>query len=258
MMRAAILLLTWITGTGAYPALAQDNHFELIAYHVTDPAASEALIRKIGTEKDTNFWVLTGNSSLLMTDKYRAAAETAQAAPFKAENRMTGTAGFVVLYRADKFAVTGVTSPRLYRTGSGERSPFVLRLRERAVGREFLLAVNSFYAGNREKRHRQASKFKKWAETQPLPVIAAGDFQFEWNRETGRGDRGFRRLTRDHILDWLRPENIAEICTGQAIQDFVFLGGGAQNWFASGRLLAPLAGDCGERLPLRVRIFLPV
>lgn len=45
--------------------------------------------------------------------------------------------------------------------------------------------VNHLYRSNNERRHAQAQGLNEWARSQTLPVIATGDYNFDWHFQTG-------------------------------------------------------------------------
>jgi len=69
--------------------------------------------------------------------------------------------------------------------GGNVRAPLVAQLRLKPAGPEFLFMVNHLYRSNTEWRHEQARLLNAWARSQTLPVIAVGDYNFDWDVSNG-------------------------------------------------------------------------
>ncbi len=131
--------------------------------------------------------------------------------------------------------------------GGNVRSPLVTRLRSKSTGEEFFVMVNHLYRKRADRRREQAKKLNEWARAQVLPVIAVGDYNFDWRSDTDHGE-GLTLLTQDDVFEWLKPSN-APLPTQchpvyKSILDFVFVSGAAQDWTASAKTLFPEASYC--------------
>jgi endonuclease/exonuclease/phosphatase family metal-dependent hydrolase len=132
---------------------------------------------------------------------------------------------------------------------SGEwthRSPLVGRFKDRETGVEFLCVVNHLARGDESVRNRQAIGLRKWAESQPLPVIACGDFNFDWLFATERGNAAFDYFLEEGVWTWVRPEKLIDTnwmdvepharekdrkdAYPDSMLDFVFVAGAAKEW----------------------------
>ena len=49
--------------------------------------------------------------------------------------------------------------------------------------------------------------FNDWASRQQLPVIAVGDYNFDWSVIDGdtNHDEGYDKLTANSVFEWVRP-----------------------------------------------------
>lgn len=126
------------------------------------------------------------------------------------------------------------------------RSPLAAHFKDRETGVEFLCMVNHLARGDESVRNRQAIGLRKWAAVQTLPVIACGDYNFDWTFATERGNAGFDRFTRDGVWTWVRPAELIDsnwydvdpLAPREqrvdeypgSLLDFVFVAGGAKAW----------------------------
>jgi endonuclease/exonuclease/phosphatase family metal-dependent hydrolase len=123
----------------------------------------------------------------------------------------------------------------------------VAKLRLKPAGPEFLFMVNHLYRSNTDRRHEQAGLLNAWARSQTLPVIAVGDYNFDWDVSNGDTvhDRGYDLLIADGVLTWIRPPQLIRTqCSFNNVPDFVFVAGSARQWRASSEILATQESYC--------------
>lgn len=135
--------------------------------------------------------------------------------------------------------------------GADVSAPLVARFVVRRSGKKFLFVMNQFNARNAEIRRAQAYVLNDWVRRQEVAVIAAGDFSFNWALEAGstQHDAAYDALVAGKRLEWVKPLGLIATRPGEvaAVHDFVFVGGYAQEWFASSAILAP--DYFGAKLP---------
>ena len=111
------------------------------------------------------------------------------------------------------------------------RAPLVGEFIHGDTGVHFLVVVNHLYVNQSKGRHRQAEMLNMWANNRPFPIIAIGDFHFEWELDGETRDAGFDLLTKGDVFTWVRPELLVPTqCNSNSIQDFVFAAGTAKTW----------------------------
>jgi endonuclease/exonuclease/phosphatase family metal-dependent hydrolase len=123
------------------------------------------------------------------------------------------------------------------------RSPLVARLRDKTNGRTFWLIVNHLARGEADLRVDQARALKQWAEDHPdEAVITAGDFNFDYSFEAGKGNAAYDAMVEGGVWQWLKPDplvdsNWADDRDSQgrdrypdSILDFVFVANRAKGW----------------------------
>jgi endonuclease/exonuclease/phosphatase family metal-dependent hydrolase len=123
------------------------------------------------------------------------------------------------------------------------RSPLIARVRDRVSDESFWLIVVHLARGEAELRVDQARVLKRWAEDHPgEPIIAAGDFNFDYDFHTRRGNSGFDAMLEDGVWQWLRPDPLVDSNWADdrqnpghdrypdSILDFVFVAQRAKGW----------------------------
>jgi len=152
-----------------------------------------------------------------------------------------------IIYDADRFEL--VRRLELDEINNDRhRSPLVAHLRDRTSGREFLVMVNHLARGDAEYRTTQARQLVEWARNQNLPVVAVGDYNFDFDFASGNGNEGFRAMLRDNIFQWVRPVELIDSNwfdpepDGQdnfpgSLLDFAFVAGSATTWQAECRII---------------------
>ncbi|MGB3615004.1 MAG: endonuclease/exonuclease/phosphatase family protein, partial [Elainellaceae cyanobacterium] len=116
------------------------------------------------------------------------------------------------------------------------RAPLVAQFQIRDTPYQFLFMVNHLYRSDEEKRHQQADKLNQWGRSQTLPVIAVGDYNFDFdvtNGDAGQRDPGFDLMTNSEVFTWVRPQPLAmTYCSDRynSILDFIFVANGATRW----------------------------
>ncbi|MEM7456621.1 MAG: hypothetical protein AAF456_19910 [Planctomycetota bacterium] len=128
------------------------------------------------------------------------------------------------------------------------RSPLVTHLRNTESGYEFLVMVNHLARGKEEVRQEQAAKLVDWARGQTLPVLALGDYNFDYVFESAQGNEAFRIFMRDGIYKWLKPaemidtnwydpEGDGEDNYPGSMLDFAFVAQQAMDWDAEFKVI---------------------
>jgi endonuclease/exonuclease/phosphatase family metal-dependent hydrolase len=136
----------------------------------------------------------------------------------------------------------------------GSRKALVGRFRHKAAGLEFLFIVNHFNRGDVERRQRQAALLRDWVLDQELPAVLVGDFNFDFDPQSGRGNKAFEIFTAKRGLDWIRPDCVTKgncpatgtQCDGRynSIMDFIFVADQRRGWEGLAEVLFQRADYC--------------
>lgn len=128
------------------------------------------------------------------------------------------------------------------------RAPLVAHFRDRSSGVEFLLMVNHLARGKAEVRQRQARQLVEWARDQTLPIVAIGDYNFDFVFATNSGNEAFNIFLRDNIYRWVKPVELIDSNWFDpepdgvdnypgSLLDFCFVAGPAVEWQAESRVI---------------------
>jgi endonuclease/exonuclease/phosphatase family metal-dependent hydrolase len=215
----------------------------VVSSNVESGDASPAWIgREIIEKIDAHIWGFSEVDGAEWAASFKEAAEEAYHREYRS---ILGTTGdrdrLLILYDDDLLDHVETIELHELNIGGGVRAPLIARLRLTVSGREFLFMVNHLYRGNAGARHVQATKLNAWARQQQLPVIAVGDYNFDWNLPKGEKDhdKGYDNLTRDGVFTWTRPPVLVQTQCSQSfnsVLDFVFVSGEARTWKASSEI----------------------
>ena len=130
------------------------------------------------------------------------------------------------------------------------RSPLVVHFKDILTGKEILVMVNHLARGNAEARQIQAEKLVKWARDESMPIIALGDYNFDYDFNTRQGNEAFRLFMKDNIWQWVEPIELVdtnwydnpEEPDGKddypdSMLDFGFVAGSAKQWTTSCKVI---------------------
>jgi len=130
------------------------------------------------------------------------------------------------------------------------RSPLVGHFKDVLTGKELLVMVNHLARGNEETRQIQAKKLVEWGREQTIPVVALGDYNFDYVFETREGNESFRLFMKDNVWQWVEPIELVdtnwydnpEEPDGKddypgSMLDFAFVSGSAKSWTTSCKVI---------------------
>jgi endonuclease/exonuclease/phosphatase family metal-dependent hydrolase len=233
---AAILVSLW-TGLGWAQAL------RVVGFNVESGGARpDVLDDLIAAAQGVDIWGFSEVHDVVWATLFAKAAEHGEAADFK---RILGSTGasdrLLIVYNADRLDVVRHFELSRTNVGGNVRAPLVAHFRFKPAGAEFLFMVNHLYRSKAERRHEQARLLNEWARSQTLPVIAVGDYNFDWDVSNGEADhdQGYDLLIQDEIFVWIRPQRLIKTqCSFESVLDFTFVAGDAKRWRASSEILA--------------------
>jgi hypothetical protein len=155
-----------------------------------------------------------------------------------------GTTGWddrlVLAWDDARFALDSSEELADINVGGTVRAPLVGHLRERASDQALLFVVNHLWRSDAASRHEQAGLLNDWGRAQDGPVVMVGDYNFDWDVETGEHDAGYDALVADGVFRWVEPATLVKTeCSPyyDSVLDFVFVGGAALAWDATSEIL---------------------
>ena len=226
---------------GLAPVHASLSPFTVGGWNIgLDDADPQVIAALLADYQGVDLWGLAevndGGGAVALLE---GAAEAGENADFQAVLGRSGDAmRLLALYNARRYDLLDWQELDAINTTGNARAPLVLHLRQRAGGQEFLFMVNHLYRSRADERLRQAQMLAQWAAEQTLPVIAVGDYNFDWSVRGGERDhdRAYAALTADGVWDWVRPADLVTTqcsgwpCTYNSVLDFVFTAGPARDW----------------------------
>lgn len=225
---------------------ASAQPLDVVGWNAESGGADPLVIAQ--TLRDTEGVEVWGLSEVLASWEagLRAAAGEASGRQFESVLGSTGGADrLLVLYDASRFHAVRHFELHHINYERRVRSPLVVELRDRESGLAFLFMVNHLYRSRADQRLEQSRQLREWAAGERLPVIAVGDYNYDWHYRDGEADHdpGYDELVADGILTWVRPETLVptQCSRFESVLDFVFAGGEARAWRPESRILA--AGD---------------
>ncbi len=202
--------------------------------------------QRIADFEDIDLWGISEVNRSRTVPTFETAAEVGENADYES---VLGTSGggdrLLAIYDAERFELLSFEELDYINTTGNARAPLVLHLRERETGGEFIFMVNHLYRSRDGERHKQAQLLNEWAAEQTLPVIAAGDYNFDWSTVGGQFDHdlGYDLLTANNEWAWIEPDELVTTqCSGwpckyHSVLDFVFTAGPAQDWKAESEIV---------------------
>ena len=233
------------------PAWAQT--LTVAGFNVESGAANPNVIaEQIGPLDGIDLWGFSEVKNSTEARAFQQGAEDGESGTFES---ILGTTGgqdrLLIVYNSDR--LERVSSGELHdlNIGGNVRAPLWGRFRLKPSGPELIFMVNHLYRGNTAGRHAQAQGLKSWAQSQTVPVIATGDYNFDWHFQTGdtNHDRGYDLMTEGGFFRWVRPPSplVPTNCSfHKSVLDFVFVSGEAQGWQAESEILFPEGSYCPD------------
>ena len=128
------------------------------------------------------------------------------------------------------------------------RSPWTMLVKDLATGRSFHLVTVHLARGWEGMRQRQARGIRDWAREKSLPVVAIGDFNFDYVFADEKGNEAFNQFLEDGIMKWVRPEELIDTNWYDpekdgvdnypgSMLDFAFVAGPAKDWSPTCRVI---------------------
>lgn len=124
------------------------------------------------------------------------------------------------------------------------RSPLAVKLAFKSNSATFWVIANHLARGEADLRTEQARMLRQWAMDSHEPIIAAGDFNFDFDFKTQQGNPGFQAMLEGDTWTWLKPDPLVDSNWSDdrqikgrrvdrypdSILDFVFVANDAKKW----------------------------
>jgi TolA-binding protein len=155
-----------------------------------------------------------------------------------------------IIYNAKKFELLQRLELNEINFEYRYRSPLVAHLRDKATKQQVMVLNNHLARGRAEVRTKQAEQLVEWARDQTVPIVAVGDYNFDYVFKTRKGNDGFTAMLRDNIWQWVEPVELIDTNwfdnpknpDGRddyegSMLDFAFVAGAATEWKAECRVI---------------------
>jgi endonuclease/exonuclease/phosphatase family metal-dependent hydrolase len=221
----------------------------------TDEAVAARVRRFQGV--DVWGWAEVGNDTTLQA--FEAAAEHDEGgADYTPILSTTGCGDRLgIVFNATRLQLIG--SQELHRVtynadqppaGRCQRSPLVAEFQDTRSNRRLLFMVNHLARADNASRRDQGQRLNEWVRKQTLPVIACGDYNFDWSATNGdqNHDVGFDSVVADNHWTLVRPTQLTQSqCNPNfdSVFDFVFVNTAARP-LALNSVILQEANDCGN------------
>ncbi len=131
--------------------------------------------------------------------------------------------------------------------GGKHCTPLVVRLKDRSEGRDLIVLQVHLSLEDAEFRAQQAGALREWARNQATPIIAIGDYNFDYNFRAQKGNAGFDEFIRDGVWKWIEPLEMIDTSWSEdgsgndrfpdTMLEFNFVAGAAKHWQAKCRVI---------------------
>jgi endonuclease/exonuclease/phosphatase family metal-dependent hydrolase len=248
-LRSSVLVLVLAVAL-VIPATGQDGvSIRVAGWNLESGESNPALLRRqLGTKQGIDIWGLSEVQPDSI-EEFERGAEEGENADFDV---ILGTTAFedrlAIIYDTTRFEQVGNEEELTFiQLRPGLRAPLVARFRGRQTGQEFFFMVNHLKRGGAQNvdRIQQARLLNQWARQQTLPVIAVGDYNFDYDVERGDAgvpfrDRGFDEMTQDGVFVWVRPQRLFKTNADEdfnTVLDFIFVANPPFGWSGQARIL---------------------
>ncbi len=231
---------------------------------VSDPATIASQIKELANAPETRFSILVLSEVEPKTvDAFQTAA--AQGLGKSVDFITSASGGFgdtdslMVVVDTTRFALQDAIELHRYAGLNGNfnnkadasepgamraRSPLAVKLLDKTTMKTFWVIANHLARGEEELRTEQAKMLRKWAQDSTEPIIAAGDFNFDYDFKTQKGNAGFDAMMEANVWTWLKPNPLIDSNWSDdrqikdrrvdrypdSILDFVFVANDARGW----------------------------
>ncbi|MCB1050027.1 MAG: endonuclease/exonuclease/phosphatase [Acidobacteria bacterium] len=247
--------------------LGQPLH--VVSFNVESGQANiDTLTEFVADEQGCDVWGFAEVLDAHWAERLEEAAEVGESANFE---EVLGTTGredlLLIVYNTQRLELLKSFELDHINVRGRVRAPLVALFKDLQSGQKFYFMVNHLYRGNAEGRHLQATLLNTWGKSAKLPVIAVGDYNFDWEVQNGDQvhDLGYDNMIKDHVFTWVRPPKLVKTHSHpdyDTVLDFVFLSEQAQSWPARAEIVEGVNGPLddlfrSDHLPIRAVIEIP-
>jgi len=231
-------------------------------------ASIHHLTRFVAAEQGCHLWGFAEVLDGTWAEMLEKAAEEGEEANFSALLGKTGHEDrLLILYSEKRLELLKLRELHHINPGRRVRSPLLALFRDRTNGTVFYFMVNHLYRKDAQARAEQARQLNEWAARAEYPMVAVGDYNFDWEVLEGESnhDPAFDHMVRQQIFRWIRPNPLRPSHTHRryaTILDFLFLSQAGHDWQAcceivEGVAASPKDKQASDHAPLRAWLLPP-
>ena len=209
-------------------------------------SSSSFLKSQIGKKIGIDIWgfsEVAGNSAL---NDFEIGAGIGESGSFESIlGRSGGSDRLAIIYNSDRLELVESSEiegndPNLFRR---HRKPLTATFRGKTTGQKFKFMVNHLARGDARARKAQAEFLNDWASNQNDPIIAVGDFNFDYHvdlGDSGKRDAAFDEMVEGNTWIWLKPNQLTKTQASDrynSVLDFVFVANPLDGWSAKSVIL---------------------
>jgi hypothetical protein len=203
--------------------------------------------------------------------KYAQAAGDGEGAKGSAQadfkHKVSSTGGsdrMVIIWDNKRFKLIGDAKEITELSEGNHRAPFYAQFKIKGTPTEFIFMVNHLARGKSTLRQKQAKGLSDWAATQTLPIIAVGDYNFDYSVDTGEGNEGFNKMLEAGVFEWVVPDDLFKTQSTDrymGVLDFMFIANKPANWKVSSKILTrenpfPDNDKTSDHRPIQGRVLI--
>jgi endonuclease/exonuclease/phosphatase family metal-dependent hydrolase len=239
-MRLCLFFAVFVFSLACLPAWGQEQ-LSVVCWNVesggSDPAVIAQRIKVLQARFHCDAWGFSEVHDQAWADQFAQAAGAAAGTRFQTILGTTGVYGrrnqqddrLLIVYNPARLQLIEHFELHRINSGNRNRAPLVARFKHKSAGRELLFMVNHLARTDNALRHAQARELNRWAADQELPIVAVGDYNFDW-RVAGFGedrDAGFDLFQAGGVFTWVRPNTYVYTQESEyrSILDYVFIAG---------------------------------
>ncbi len=214
-----------------------DEQITVVGWNVESGGADEAVLKDlVGAFNGVDVWGFS-EVSATWDDDLELGAEDGESADFTPVLGTTGGSDrLLIVYDADRFeeldrSEISWDDRYWFKSTMRPRSALVVHLKLRSTDQEFMFMVNHLYRGDGvdPRRLDQAKRLREWAAEQTVPVIAVGDYNFDFDLDSGQDQHNTQKGLGDMLAcgswEWIQPATLIKThdSSFNSVLDFVFL-----------------------------------
>lgn len=170
----------------------------------------------------------------------------------------------VIIWDAKRLTLIGEPQELDNLNDGNHRSPFFAHFKLKDTDTEFLFMVNHLARGDESLRQRQATGLGQWAAQQTLPIIAVGDYNFDYDIDDGIGNQAMKNMLSQDVFEWVQPPELFKTHASlkyNGVLDFVFISHKPNTWKVDSKILTggfpfPDNSETSDHRPVQGRILI--